>query len=638
MMKIFALAVLFTGSACLAAEQATYDSAGGLTSLISNGVELPVHGGFVATFTGAPGSTIQPDDQRSPIVRKGTALHWEGNVAFPNGSQAQMSATWAESDAGVAIDGSVTAKPLFPGMEKIKFPLDVASVDYVLDLPRSNFAGWHLEPSGQPFPQTRPADPTFFSETTPGVTFADPEGNWKLSVAFDQPRLVTVTDTWDASGRSYRVRITLQSGAWMTGDTLKLGMTLKLTGTAHAAPASLSVDPTSRLYSFDGFGGNYRMYTDTPIADYTLNNLTVSWTRFEFKAINWDHERNAATLSPQLTRDFELMQKVQKKGIPMILSLWFLPERYYTDPNQKGFGAFGRQIAPERWPEFLDLLGSYLVYLKAHYGVEPDLFSFNESDLGVNIGFTPETHRDEIRRIGAHLASLGLKTRMLLGDTANPRDSHKFVLAAAADAEAMRYVGAVSVHSWGSGTPAQYEAWADVGAWLRLPLLVAEAGVDPGAYKNSAYDSYAYGLREAGQFQDLLRHVRPQAIIYWQFTDDYGLVHVGPGGAIEPTGRFWLMKQFTNLSPVKGDVIQSASDQADVKVSAFAKGDLLVAHVLNLGADRDATISGLPHGSWGTVTTTELSGYQESTIEFAEGSPALRLHLPARSLTTLVRK
>ena len=75
MMKIFALAVLFTGSACLAAEQATYDSAGGLTSLISNGVELPVHGGFVATFTGAPGSTIQPDDQRSPIVRKGTALH-----------------------------------------------------------------------------------------------------------------------------------------------------------------------------------------------------------------------------------------------------------------------------------------------------------------------------------------------------------------------------------------------------------------------------------------------------------------------------------------------------------------------------------------------------------------------------------
>jgi len=47
--------------------------------------------------------------------------------------------------------------------------------------------------------------------------------------------------------------------------------------------------------------------------------------------------------------------------------------------------------------------------------------------------------------------------------------------------------------------------------------------VDPGAYKNRMYDSYAYGLREAAQFQDLLRYARPQALIYWQFTEDYGL-------------------------------------------------------------------------------------------------------------------
>ena len=631
-----ALLALCTAAATLAGERATYDSAGRLTSLISNGVELPVHGGFVVTFTGAPGVSAQPNDQRSPISREDPGQKWEGSVGFPNGSQAQLSVAWSESDAGVALDGSLTSKSPFPG-RAFRFPLDVASVDYVIDLPRASFAGWHLEPSGAPLPDAKPADPRFFSESTAAVSFADAQGKSRLSIALDRPRSVTVTDVWDSSGRSYRVRIGVLSGPWMMGDTLRLALTLKLAEEPGPAAANLSVDAASGLYPFDGFGGNYRVYADTPIVDYTLKNLQLSWARIEFKAVAWDHDRNAASPSPQVTRDFELMQRIQKMGVPWILSVWFLPERFYTDPNQKPFGTFARQIAPERWPEFLDLLGSYLVYLKAHYGAEPDLFSFNESDLGVNVGFTAETHRDEIKRVGAHLASLGLKTKMLLGDTANPRDSHRFVLAAAADPEAMRYVGAVSVHSWGGGTPEQYGAWGDVGRWLNLPLLVAEAGVDPGAYKNRMYDSYSYGLREAAQFQDLLRYARPRALIYWQFTEDYGLVHVGAGGAIEPTARFWLMKQFANLSPTKSEAVRTSSDNPQVQISAFARKDALVVHVLNSGPDCEAKLSGLPGGSWRTVTTTEMSGYQEGRVK-RDGGGAQTISLPARSLTTLVQE
>jgi O-glycosyl hydrolase len=328
------------------------------------------------------------------------------------------------------------------------------------------------------------------------------------------------------------------------------------------------------------------------------------------------------------------MQRVQKMGLPWILSLWRLPERFYTDPNQKPFGTFARQIAMDRWPEFLDLLGSYLIYLKQNYGAEPNYFSFNESDLGVDIGFTGETHRDMIKRIGAYLAAHGLKTRMLLGDTANPRDSQHFVLPTAADPEAMRYVGALSVHSWGGGTVAQYNAWGAVRDWLQLPLVVAEAGTDPGAFRNHNYDSYAYGLGEMGQYQELLRDLRPSAIIYWQFTEDYGLVHVGAGKAIEPTGRFWLMKHFTNLTPPKSEVVASTSDQSDVLVSAFAKGEELVVHILNTGPARDAIVAGLPGGTWRVVTTTEESGFQEATGAKVWDTP---LTLPARSLTTLVR-
>jgi O-glycosyl hydrolase len=632
--------LFFCGMAapCLAAEQATYNIAGGLTSLIANGEEMPVHGEFVITFTGGLSATMQPYEQRAQVTRDGLHLSWKGSNSYPNGSKTQFTADWTESDAGVALNGSVAGGSPFAGARAFGFSFDTESVDYVIDLPRASFAGGRIEPSGEEIPLNEPPAPTFFHAEVDHIALADAKGNWQLALSLDKPRPVTVTDVWDPkAGRIYRVRIQLHSGPWSSDDPLRLGLVLKLSGTPHAAAANLSVDPSADRYPFDGFGGNFRIYRPTPVADYCLDHLQVSWARIDFNAMAWDHDRHAATPSPALLHTFALMQRVQKEKIPWILSLWFLPERFYTDPNQRPFGSFGRHIASERWPEFLDLLGSYLQYIKSHYGAEPDLFSFNEPDLGVSIGFTGKTHEEAIKRIGAYLASLGLKTKLLLGDTANPRDSHLFALPAASDPGALRYIGAVSFHSWGGGTPEQYAAWGDLAEWVHRPLIVAEAGVDPGAYQNAAYDSYAYGLKEARQFQELLRYARPQALIYWQFTDDYGLVHVGPNNAVEPTPRFWLMKQFVNLTPTKSEAVASSSDQADVLVSAFVRGKAVVVHVLNLGAVRDAAISGLPSGAWRTVTSTETSGYQEGTATISGGGSPYVFRLPARSLITFVR-
>lgn len=239
-----------------------------------------------------------------------------------------------------------------------------------------------------------------------------------------------------------------------------------------------------------------------------------------------------------------------------------------------------------------------------------------------------------IKRVGAHLAALGLKTKLLLGDTANPRDSHKFVLATAADREAMSYVGALSVHSWGGGTPEQYGAWREVADWTGLPLIVAEAGTDPGSWRNRTFDSYAYGLGEIRQFQELLRDMQPQAMIYWQFTEDYGLVQVKSDGSIAPTGRYWLMRQLANFTPPQCEIARARSDQPDVLASAFVRDDAMVVHLLNTGAERDAVISGLPAGPWRAVVTTE----DEANKPNHDGPrPDGRLRLAARSLTTLLR-
>jgi hypothetical protein len=97
----------------------------------------------------------------------------------------------------------------------------------------------------------------------------------------------------------------------------------------------------------------------------------------------------------------------------------------------------------------------------------------------VRILFTAGEHRDAIRSIGSHLERLGLKTRMLLADVSNPRGTHTYALSAASDAEALKYVGA---------SQAQYEAWAELGERLGLPLLVAELGADAGGWRGRGFE------------------------------------------------------------------------------------------------------------------------------------------------------
>jgi len=273
--------------ACFAAERATYDSAGGLTALIANNVELPVRGEFRVTFAGGVSATLQPDDQRSSAAREGPAPHWTGTAVFPNGTKATYTANWTESDAGVTLDGTTAPVAAFPGPAAARFPLDLASVDYVVDLPRDTFIGGKIEPSGTALPVARPEAPAFFRDTVGALTLVDAKGNWTLALSLDQPRPVAITDRWDKDGRSYRVTIQLHQGPWLVSQPVKLGLALKLSGTPAPVAAHLTVNPAEKLGPFDGFGGNYRIFMDSPVTDYTLKNLHLAWARLSFDALAW---------------------------------------------------------------------------------------------------------------------------------------------------------------------------------------------------------------------------------------------------------------------------------------------------------------------------------------------------------------
>jgi hypothetical protein len=226
---------------------------------------------------------------------------------------------------------------------------------------------------------------------------------------------------------------------------------------------------------------------------------------------------------------------------------------------------------------------------------------------------------------------------MLLGDATGPRDTHKFVLAAAADPEALQYVSAIAFHSWGGGTPEQYQAWGDVAEWLRLPLLVTELGVDAAAYYTRSWNSFHYGLREARMTQELLIHARPQGTQFWQFTNDYALARALPDGTVEPTGRFWLMKHFTDLTPRKSESLAVTSDQKLVLATAFQSGANYTLHILNQGPGREAILENVPNIRWTMTQTTERAWWRTSLAGKSEAGK-LRIALPARGLVTLTGK
>jgi O-glycosyl hydrolase len=278
---------------------------------------------------------------------------------------------------------------------------------------------------------------------------------------------------------------------------------------------------------------------------------------------------------------------------------------------------------------------------KENVGAEPAVFSFNESNLGINVLMSPEDHRDMLKRLGAHFKSLGLTTKLLVGDANEPR-AVDYVNAALADPEAMKYVGMVSYHSWNGGTDEQLVGWRDHARRAGVPLIVAEAGTDPDAhqYRNIISERW-YAVEEAENNLRCLTLSQPVSIMHWQLTPDYGMVSPGKNESdpIQPSRRWWQFKQLADLSPVKSAIFPARCDRSAITVAALgdARRGASVVHLSNVGAERKAIIVGLPAGEKQFrlyVTDAERDMKELDPLNADTGT--VELTVPAQSFVTLV--
>jgi hypothetical protein len=244
-------------------------------------------------------------------------------------------------------------------------------------------------------------------------------------------------------------------------------------------------------------------------------------------------------------------------------------------------------------------IADYIIYLKENYGAEIKLFSFNESDLGINIRQTGEEHDDLIKGLGAYFEPRGLQTKMLLGDNSDAK-SYRFIDAAMNDTASHRFIGAISFHSWRGWDKPTLQKWADAATRLHKPLIVAEGSIDAQAWGYpQIFLEPMYALNEINLYVRLLSICQPEAILQWQLTSDYSLLAggglFGDTSQLRPTQRFWNLKQLS-LTPKGLKAIEL--DDTDADISAAALGDnqnnSYAIHIVNNGASRPAVIKGIP--------------------------------------------
>lgn len=486
-------------------------------------------------------------------------------------------------------------------------------------------------------------------------------GGRKISIASPHRKLELETD------RSVRSFVRQEEGkrviyiplmpSLKKGDSSAIRIGLHASGTIDHSEVSITLDTRNPGSRFAGFGGNFRLQNpaaDPKVIDYCLKNLRVAYGRVELPWRNWHPEEamNPIAHAEQNGADRHveesilMARRLKQMGMPVILSCWF-PPRWAIDGKPENYkrrgGVVAYRLNPAKKEKIYKSIADYLIYMKKRYGIEIALFSFNESDLGIDVLHTPQEHADFIKEFGAYLARLDLPTRLLLGDNSDAT-TFDFILPALHDAGARPFIGAVSFHSWRGCDDTTLAKWRDAAREINVPLLIGEGSTDAAAHGYAEiFNESTFALYEINLYTRICAICQPLSILQWQLTSDYSLLW-GDGiyrsqGALRPTQRFWNMKQLAS-TPADALAIPVTSDKENVNTAAFGnivRGEYAV-HIVNNGAARPAVISGLPQD----VKTVRI--YKTNTkdcmaeTEVAVEDGVVKMELPPLTFVTLIGK
>ncbi len=529
---------------------------------------------------------------------------------------------------------------------------------FLLEVPAADYSGASVEVSGSPG-EAVPLEPgrrgpnEYLRKRADWIRFVN--DHRRLELRFDVPTEIIVRNGRRHGNDDYQVFVKVVDGPVEAGQSGRRRITIQVSGEVDRGAVTLALDVSHPGRQFDGIGGNFRLQNpdaDAGVIDYNLKNLRVAWGRVEMPWQLWDPDEEADALAaarageihPQVRAAMEMAQRLARTGVPIVVSAWFAPQWAVLGPirgPEAGDGPHGNPLDPGKVDRILESLTGYLLFLKEQYGVEAALFSFNEPDVGIDVRQSPKEHANFIRTLGPDLAARGLATKMLLGDTSDPR-SIGYIKPAMRDRGARSYIGAVSFHSWRRCTEELLRQWGEAARTLDVPLLIGEGSIDAAAWQYPAIlREPSFALEEIRLYARICAISQPQSILEWQLTSDYSLLTGGPvdgsAGQLRPTQRFWNLKQLAS-TPEGAVHLPIKTDRPDVNAMAFGNitTGAYAVHVVNSGAARRAVLTGLPAGVTGLrmwVTDSQRGMEEQGRVPVSEGTAEFMLD--DTSFTTL---
>jgi len=440
-------------------------------------------------------------------------------------------------------------------------------------------------------------------------------GKIKLDIDFDKTSNILIRNEPGTDGIQLYIR--LLNSRIKKGDSSAKTITIKSSGEIDHSPVEIAINSHNPGRKFEGLGGNFRLQnptTDPQVIDYCLDNMRVAWGRVEMPWAFWHPDENsdpigeaeAGKLNPRVHAAMMMAQRLTKTGMPVIISDWSAPAWVILGDPRDAFrnrskGIYGYQLNPDKTEKIYRSIGDYIQYMKDNYGVEADMFSFNESDLGINVRHTGKEHAEFIKGLGAHLSKRGLATKLLLGDNSDAT-TFDFIIPAMNDPETHKYIGAVSFHSWRGCTDETLKKWAGAARELNLPLIVGEGSTDAAAWNYpEIFSEESFAFYEINLYTRILSTCEPISILQWQLTADYSLLTgagiFGTQGPLLPTQRFWNLKQLS-ATPSESFALPLKSSKDGINCAAFgniARGEYTL-HIVNNGASCQASVTGIPEG------------------------------------------
>jgi hypothetical protein len=480
-------------------------------------------------------------------------------------------------------------------------------------------------------------------------------GQRLFKIKWQSESTVVLKENSAPNGKFFELYIPMVSGNLGAGMIIEKTFIVGASAPIDHGDVHIKLQTTTPGREFAGLGGNFRIQnlkTDPQVIDYCLKNLRVAWGRVEMPWRFWQPEKNldpvaaakSGHLDPHVQRAMEMAAKLQQLHIPIILTDWSAPDWAIIGKavfQHRNGELWGNALNPDSIQATYKSIADYIQFLKDQFGVPVRFFSFNESDLGIYVRQTGEQHDELIKGLGRYFLSRGIQTKILLGDNSDAT-TYEFIEPAMRDSAAHSYMGAVSFHSWRGWDKETLSHWTDASRRMKLPLIVGEGSIDAAAWAYPAiFLEQSYALEEINLYIRLMNICQPLSILQWQLTSDYSPLSgggiFGKEGPLEPTQRFWNLKQLA-FTPGELNYFPVTCDRANVTCAGLGNklSGKYTIHFVNNGAERKVQISGVPAGihKFRIYTTSKTQSVQEGKPVSVSNGMAVFL-LPPACFTTL---